>query len=328
MASPRIFLASVFLTAAACASSSSDEPFPASGSSTGTTGTSGSALSGSNSGGTGSSTGTTTGVAGSDAGSAGTSGSAAGSTGTTGTSGASGTDAGASGSTSGSSSPGDGGACVPGAAWSGGTTHTGTYGQGTASGNYTWNLYAAGGGSDSITVAGTDALFSAMWNNAGDFIARVGLQFDSTQTPSQLGTLQADFAETKTGTAGGFSYIGVYGWSENPLHEYYIVDDWFGTRPLFGTKVGTITVDDGTYDVLQNTQNNQPTITGQNATFVQFFSIRQTARQCGHISISEHFSQWATMGLTLGNMEEARILVEAGGGSGSIDFTTATLTNN
>lgn len=34
------------------------------------------------------------------------------------------------------------------------------------------------------------------------------------------------------------------------------------------------------------------------------------------------------MGLQLGNMEEARILVEAGGGSGSIDFTSATLTQN
>jgi hypothetical protein len=32
------------------------------------------------------------------------------------------------------------------------------------------------------------------------------------------------------------------------------------------------------------------------------------------------------MSLTLGNMEEAKILVEVGGGSGSIDFTSATIT--
>jgi endo-1,4-beta-xylanase len=313
MAASRFFLASSIVAVAACASQSpSDGTLSVSGSASGAAGASGGA--GSGSGGAGSAaggSGDTTGSA---------TGSAAGASGASGASGSSGT--------SGSTSGGDAGACVPGPAWTGGTTHSGAGGQGAADGNYTWNLYASGSGSDSLTVAGVDAKFSAMWNNAGDFIARVGLQFDSTQTPTQIGTLQADFAETKTGTGGGFSYVGVYGWSENPLHEYYIVDDWFGTRPLFGTKVGTITVDGGTYDVLQNTQNNQPAITGGNATFVQFLSIRQTARQCGHISISEHFSQWAQMGLQLGNLEEARILVEAGGGSGTIDFTTATLTKD
>ena len=52
--------------------------------------------------------------------------------------------------------------------------------------------------------------------------------WNSTKTYSQLGTISADFAFTKTGSAGGYSYIGIYGWSENPLHEYYIVEDWFG----------------------------------------------------------------------------------------------------
>jgi hypothetical protein len=32
--------------------------------------------------------------------------------------------------------------------------------------------------------------------------------------------------------------------------------------------------------------------------------------------------------MTLGKMEEARLLVEVGGGSGSINYTTATLTAN
>ena len=35
---------------------------------------------------------------------------------------------------------------------------------------------------------------------------------------------------------------------------------------------------------------------------------------------------WAGFGLTLGKMEEARILVEVGGGNGTINFTTATVT--
>jgi hypothetical protein len=213
----------------------------------------------------------------------------------------------------------------------GGTTYSGGFAQGTVAGGngYTYNLYQSGTGG-TMTVYGVDAQFSGKWNNSGDFLARVGLGWNATKPYTQLGTIAADFAFIKTGTGGPFSYIGIYGWSENPLHEYYIVENWFGagTPSPGGTKMGTITVDGGAYNVYQHTQMNQPAITGGNATFVQFFSIRQTARTCGHISISEHFSQWATMGMQLGNMEEARILVEAGGGSGSIDFTNATVTAN
>ena len=178
-----------------------------------------------------------------------------------------------------------------------------------------------------MTVAGVDAKFSATWNNPDDFLARVGLTWSSTQTFDQLGTVSADFAHTKTGDAG-FSFIGIYGWSVNPIVEYYIVEDWYGSRPTAGgTKMGTFTVDGGTYDVYQHTQMNVPSVTGANATFPQFFSIRQTARQCGHVSITEHYKEWARLGLALGKMEEAKILVETGaGGVGSIAFTTATVT--
>jgi endo-1,4-beta-xylanase len=178
-----------------------------------------------------------------------------------------------------------------------------------------------------MTPYGVGAAFKANWNNSGDFLARVGLNLGSNRKFDQFGTLSADYAQTKTGSAGGYSYIGIYGWSVDPLHEYYIIDDWYGSRPSFaGDKIGSVTVDGGAYDILTHTQVNQPAITGGNATFVQFWSLRQTARQCGHISITEHFRAWAAAGLTLGNMVEAKVLVEAGGGVGSIDFTRATLT--
>jgi hypothetical protein len=61
---------------------------------------------------------------------------------------------------------------------------------------------------------------------------------------------------------------------------------------------------------------------------VQYYSIRQEARQCGHISVTEHFDKWAELGMNLGNMAEAKILVEVGGGVGSIDYTLAKFTVN
>lgn len=215
-----------------------------------------------------------------------------------------------------------------GAAPTGGTKECSSNASGTVNGE-TWTIWSSGTGG-CMTPYNVGAAFNATWDNSGDFLAREGLQWNSTQTYSELGTIMATFAETKTGSAGGYSYIGIYGWSENPLHEYYIVEDWFGAGPPNpgGTLEGTITVDGGTYNVYTHTQTNQPAITGGNATFVQFFSVRQTARQCGTISISEHFSKWATMGMTLGNMEEAKLLLEAGGGIGSIAFSTGTVTAN
>lgn len=98
-----------------------------------------------------------------------------------------------------------------------------------------------------------------------------------------------------------------------------------GQKPNF-TKVGTFTIDgEGTYDVMTNQQKNAANITGTNQDFVQFWSVRTSPRLCGHISISRHFDQWAKLGLTLGNLEETRILVEAQNNSGTLDFTTATV---
>jgi hypothetical protein len=175
---------------------------------------------------------------------------------------------------------------------------------------------------------GLGGAFRATWNNSGDFLARMGQQWDETQTFQQLGTIGADIAFTKTGTGGSYSFIGVYGWSNDPLVEYYIVENSFGNgpaTPYATTQRGTVNLDGGTYRIYTGTKNNQPSIHGT-ATFLQVFSVRQTPRECGHVSVSDHFRQWQTMGINLGKMYEARVLVEAGGGSGSINFTTSRVT--
>jgi hypothetical protein len=54
----------------------------------------------------------------------------------------------------------------------------------------------------------------------------MGLEWgNSGKTFDQFGTITAQFAETKSGTAGGFSYVAIYGWSTNPSIDYYIIDD-------------------------------------------------------------------------------------------------------
>jgi len=218
-------------------------------------------------------------------------------------------------------------ACTQTTKLSGGTTYS-SNGSGSVAGGYNYELWRSGS-SGTMTVFGTGAAFKASWNNSGDFLARVGLKWNSNQTYSQLGTIGADYNYTKSGSAGGYSFIGIYGWSTGTLVEYYIVDDWFGTGPAptgGGNLQGSLTIDGGNYNIYTHQQVNQPSITGSNATFMQFFSVRQTPRQCGHISISEHFKKWAALKMNMGNMEEAKILLEAGGGSGSIEYTYGAMT--
>jgi endo-1,4-beta-xylanase len=203
--------------------------------------------------------------------------------------------------------------------------------KGNAGHGYAFELWASGSGSGCMTVYGVDAAFGATWDGVEDFLARAGLDFDQTKTHTQIGNILADFAETKAGD-DGFLYVGIYGWTLSPLREYYILDDWGTTKPggtasdgTPRTFAGTITVDGDDYDVWTKTRVNKPNITGQDQTFDQYFSIRKTARQCGRISISQHFTQWEALGLPLGNLYEAKLLVEAQDNSGSIEFTTATV---
>jgi endo-1,4-beta-xylanase len=218
--------------------------------------------------------------------------------------------------------------CPPGNSSTGGTKYCSNT-KGNAGGSYSYELWASGSGSGCMTVYGAGAKFSATWTNVEDFLARVGLSFDQTKTPDQIGNISAEFSETKSADTG-LVYIGVYGWTIEPLREYYILDDWGSVRPAGTasdgtprTSVGTITVDGDDYDVWKKTRENKPAITGDNKTFDQYFSIRHTARQCGHISVSEHFKQWTDLGLPLGKLYEAKLLVEAQDGSGNIEFTTA-----
>jgi len=235
---------------------------------------------------------------------------------------------------------------------SGGTTFTANSGGNKPLNGspYGYEIWTQGGINNKLIWFGPDqrggAAFRAEWNNPNDFLGRVGFYWGNGAQYSEYKNIYADFNYTRSGrnTAGNYSYIGIYGWARNPnaakdedrLVEYYIVEDWFGnlwqedTTPITtsttsGSVLGSFTMDGAVYNVVRNVRIQQPSIDGTK-TFVQYFSIRQTPRQSGTISITEHFKQWESMGLQLGNMYEAKFLVEAGGGTGWLEFSYLKLT--
>ncbi len=242
------------------------------------------------------------------------------------TSGTGGATSGTGGATSGTGGSGtvDCNAPMP----TGGTEQCATYATGSAAG-LRWEIWS-NTGPGCITTYDTPA-FSASWNNSGDFLGRLGLEWGSSgQSYDQYGTITAQFAETKSGTAGGYSYVGIYGWTNSPCVEYYIVDDSYNGMPVNPgntTNMGTADIDGGTYTLYtRNTTGTGGSRCSGVSSWMQYYSIRHQARDCGTISITEHFDAWTAAGMTLGNMLEAKILIESGGGTGSIDFAVANIT--
>ncbi len=210
----------------------------------------------------------------------------------------------------------------------GGTDHCGANTQGTADG-LSWQIWSNNMNSSSCMTTYSSRAFGARWSNAGDFLARFGLQWSSPPLYTQYETITAQFSFTKTGTAGGYSYIGVYGFSDSPCVEFYIVEDSFNAFPFNAynaTLKGTVSIDGENYKLFSNTVSSTGDRCGGGSGWKQFWSIRQTARQCGTISITQHFDAWQAAGMTLGNLLEVTLLVESGGGTGNIDFAVANVT--
>lgn len=168
-------------------------------------------------------------------------------------------------------------------------------------------------GTTSMTLTG-GGTFSCEWSNINNALFRKGQKFDSTKTYKELGNIEVDYnVDYKP---NGNSYLCVYGWTKEPLVEYYIVDSWGNWRPPGATSMGTITVDGGTYDVYHTVRVNQPSIIGD-TTFDQYWSVRTDKKTSGTISVDDHFAAWEQKGLEMGKMYEVALCVEGYQSSGS-----------
>ncbi len=182
----------------------------------------------------------------------------------------------------------------------------------------------------------SDGSFSCSFENIDDYLCRSGILYGKNSGVDfrSTGQLYADFSLSNYTNKSGvsYAYIGVYGWTQDPLIEWYIVDSWGSQgRPTWcGTLVKTVTIDGGEYDIYKDDINQaRGTIEGTK-TFTQYWSIRKTARKCGSINITAHFEAWEAAGLKMGSsLYEAKILGEAGqypeehNANGSFDFNYA-----
>jgi len=179
---------------------------------------------------------------------------------------------------------------------------------------YFWQNYVSSGSSNiSFPGAGTyPGNFAVSYSNVGDVVAGKGWNpGSSTRTIGyNIGAL-----------SGSYNFVGVYGWTTNPLIEYYVCE--LGSITWSATNVGSVTSDGHTYGLWKHQQVNQPSIIGT-ATFWQYMSQWGGSGTASNhsITIANHMNAWRSKMGSLGSNNLQIFAIEAyGNKSGYINAT-------
>lgn len=186
------------------------------------------------------------------------------------------------------------------------------------SGDYNYELWKDKG--DTLFTVKEQGIFDCEWSNINNALFRKGKKYDCTKTYEEFGNFSIDYGVDYQ--PNGNSYMCVYGWTRDPLIEFYIVESWGSWRPPGEpTPLGTATIDGAEYDIYRTTRVDQPSIDGP-TTFDQYWSVRTSKPEGdgtkleGTISISKHFDAWKKCGLELGKMYEVALTIEGYQSSG------------
>ncbi|MBN1577434.1 MAG: glycoside hydrolase family 11 protein [Chitinispirillaceae bacterium] len=177
--------------------------------------------------------------------------------------------------------------------------------------------YWKDGGSGSMTL-GEGCNFSCQWGQVNNILFRKGVR---PGTKKEVVFYEADYKPQ------GNSYLSIYGWFENPLVEYYIIESWGSWKPPSDKRSkGTVETDSGTYDIYQNSRTG-PSIKGS-GTFQRYWSVRREKRTSGIITCANHFDALEKAGMTIGKFYEVSFNVEAyQSPGGTADVTVAMYTD-
>ena len=181
-------------------------------------------------------------------------------------------------------------------------------GTGTNNGFF-WSLYREGG-SGNITF-GNAGNFAISYSNVNDIVGGKGWNPGSARNIGyNVGAL-----------SGSYNFVGIYGWTTNPLIEYYVAEKGNVTG---GTFINNISSDGHSYSFYKQQSVNAPSIIGT-ATFWQYKDTWGGAptAQNRSVNMANHINNWRSRGgQGFGSYNYQILALEAWGGkSGYINAT-------
>ena len=167
---------------------------------------------------------------------------------------------------------------------------------------------------------GEDGNYAVTWDlgKRGNMV--VGKGWNPGSTARTVGYRAAAFEPGSNG------YLTLYGWTTDPLIEYYVVDNWgadFTPPGEDAAVLGTVESDGGTYRIYRTQRVQKPSIRGTQ-TFYQYWSVRTEERAQGAdntITFANHVAAWREHGLELGEMDYQVMATEGFGSEGRSDVT-------
>ena len=203
---------------------------------------------------------------------------------------------------------------VAGVALSSGTAFADTTITSNATGTnngYFYSFWQQDSGATMTLKSGSE--YALSWTSASnDVVAGTGWNPGGTSPVTYSGSWNCN----------GNCYLSLYGWTTNPLVEWYITDNYGDYNPSSGDALlGSVSSDGSVYDLYEHQQTNQPCITGNSCTFEQYWAIRESKRTGGTITVANIFNAWAALGLNLGTPNYEILATEGYQSSGSSDIT-------
>lgn len=164
--------------------------------------------------------------------------------------------------------------------------------------------------------------YTSQWSNINNWVGGKGWNPGGRKIVNYSGSYNVDNSQN--------SYLALYGWTRNPLIEYYVIESYGSYNPSSCTTgrqtFGTFQSDGATYSLVRCQRIQQPSIEGTQ-TFYQYFSVREPKKGFGSISgtitTGNHFDAWQRAGLNLGTHDYMVMATEGYQSSGSSDITVS-----
>ncbi|KAK2763768.1 hypothetical protein FQN54_009385 [Arachnomyces sp. PD_36] len=166
------------------------------------------------------------------------------------------------------------------------------------------------GAADVTYTNGPGGQYSVEWSGDGNFVGGKGWNPGGPRNVTFSGEFVPD----------GNGYLSVYGWTTDPLVEYYIIESFGTFNPSSAAEIlGTVESDGSSYDIHRVVRTGLPGV--GTPTILQYYSVRNSKRVSGTVTVENHFKAWEDLGLKLGTFDYMIVATEGYYSSGFSDIT-------